>query len=283
MIVYLQMIETDEDKSKFEEIYQEYRNLMYYVAYKRMQHEQDAEDVVHHVFVKIAENIKNIEPVSPKTKQLIVTMVDNRVTDVFRVRGKHPVVMYDDELKNSPVTENEREDLLTECILKLPEQMLEIVDMFQPVVRKYSRMMNHDEDIASELVLALIELVHNIRLDKLDAPNDYVLISYIGRSLYHKYIYVSQKRCAVVNCEASYEDDAELERASYDPTIPKFSNDIEMMDFLRRELTNKEWFCVQLIVLQGHTATEVSEKLGITKQAVNQCKNRALKKLRNCL
>ena len=65
MIVYLQMIETDEDKSKFEEIYQEYRNLMYYVAYKRMQHEQDAEDVVHHVFVKIAENIKNIEPVSP--------------------------------------------------------------------------------------------------------------------------------------------------------------------------------------------------------------------------
>lgn len=151
MIVYLQMIETDEDKSKFEEIYQEYRNLMYYVSYKRMQHEQDAEDVVHHVFVKIA--------------------------------------------------------------------MLEIVDMFQPVVRKYSRMMNHDEDIASELVLALIELVHNIRLDKLDAPNDYVLISYIGRSLYHKYIYVFQKRCAVVNCEASYEDDAELERASYRNTV----------------------------------------------------------------
>lgn len=129
MIVYLQMIETDEDKSKFEEIYQEYRNLMYYVAYKRMQHEQDAEDVVHHVFVKIAENIKNIEPVSPKTKQLIVTMVDNRATDVFRVRGKHPVVMYDDELKNSSVTENECEDLLTECILKLPEQQRMVIWM----------------------------------------------------------------------------------------------------------------------------------------------------------
>ena len=102
---------------------------MYYVAYKRMQHEQDAEDVVHHVFVKIAENIKNIEPVSPKTKQLIVTMVDNRATDVFRVRGKHPVVMYDDELKNSSVTENECEDLLTECILKLPEQQRMVIWM----------------------------------------------------------------------------------------------------------------------------------------------------------
>ena len=107
MIVYLQMIETDEDKSKFEEIYQEYRNLMYYVAYKRMQHEQDAEDVVHHVFVKIAENIKNIEPVSPKTKQLIVTMFDNRVTDVFRVRGKHT-------LKNSMhITSAQAEDIIS--------------------------------------------------------------------------------------------------------------------------------------------------------------------------
>ena len=67
MIVYLQMIETDEDKSKFEEIYQEYRNLMYYVAYKRMQHEQDAEDVVHHVFVKIAENLlKSQAPIERK-------------------------------------------------------------------------------------------------------------------------------------------------------------------------------------------------------------------------
>ena len=66
---------------------------------------------------------------SPKTKQLIVTMVDNRVTDIFRVRGRHPVVMYDDELKNSPVIGNEGEDLLTECILKLPEQQRMVIWM----------------------------------------------------------------------------------------------------------------------------------------------------------
>lgn len=77
---------------------------------------------MHHVFMKIAENIEHIEPVSPKTKQLVVTMVDNRVTDVFRVRGRHPVVTYNDELNNSFAGEIEGEDLLTECILKLPEQ-----------------------------------------------------------------------------------------------------------------------------------------------------------------
>lgn len=83
MLIYLQTIETEEDKNKFEDIYREYRGLMYYVAYKRLHHEQDAEDVVHHAFVKIAENIKIIDPVSPKTKQLVVTIVDNRVTDML--------------------------------------------------------------------------------------------------------------------------------------------------------------------------------------------------------
>lgn len=32
MLIYLQTIETEEDKSKFEDIYREYRGLMYYVA-----------------------------------------------------------------------------------------------------------------------------------------------------------------------------------------------------------------------------------------------------------
>lgn len=80
MLIYLQVIETEEDKSKFEDIYREYRGLMYYIAYRRLHHEQDAEDAVHHAFMKIAENITAIDPVSPKTKQFVVTIVDNRVT-----------------------------------------------------------------------------------------------------------------------------------------------------------------------------------------------------------
>ena len=57
-MIYLQMIETDEDKSKFESLYKAYRGLAFHVAYKRLGNVQDAEDAVHHVFVKIAENIK---------------------------------------------------------------------------------------------------------------------------------------------------------------------------------------------------------------------------------
>ena len=128
MLIYLQTIETDEEKSKFEDIYRTYRGLMYHVAFERMHHEQDAEDAVHHVFMKIAENIKIIEPVSPRTKQLVVTMVNNHVTDVFRSRGRHPTTAFDDEsLSRLSTNTLEGEDLLTECILKLPEQQRMVI------------------------------------------------------------------------------------------------------------------------------------------------------------
>ena len=57
MLIYLQTIETDKDKSKFEQIYDAYRGLMFHVAFKILEQEQDAEDAVHHAFVKIAENL----------------------------------------------------------------------------------------------------------------------------------------------------------------------------------------------------------------------------------
>lgn len=47
MIVYLSMIDSPEDQSKFELLYTEYRNVMYHVAFKILQNEQDAEDAVH--------------------------------------------------------------------------------------------------------------------------------------------------------------------------------------------------------------------------------------------
>ncbi len=52
MLIYLQMISSDTDKSAFEQIYNTYRGLMYHVAYARLHHVQDAEDAVHHAFVK---------------------------------------------------------------------------------------------------------------------------------------------------------------------------------------------------------------------------------------
>ena len=97
------------------------------ITYKRLHHEQDTEDAVHHAFMKIAENITAIDPVSPKTKQFVVTIVNNRVTDMLRMNGRHPAAEYNDEILSGLSSELHTDDLLTEAILKLPEQQRHVI------------------------------------------------------------------------------------------------------------------------------------------------------------
>ena len=127
MLIYLQMIETEEDKSKFEEIYEEYRNLMYYLAVKRLKNAEDAEDAVHQVFVRIAEKIQVIEPAGPKTKRLVVVMIENAVTDMLRKRTRRPGEEYREEELASPAPEIGEEDLLDQCLWKLPEKQRMVI------------------------------------------------------------------------------------------------------------------------------------------------------------
>ena len=61
MLIYLAMIESDEDKSKFEIIYTAYKKLMLYQANKILGDINDTEDVVHESFLKIIKIIDKIE------------------------------------------------------------------------------------------------------------------------------------------------------------------------------------------------------------------------------
>ena len=55
MMIYLQTIDTAEDRSKFEQLYEQYKQLMFYTAFQILKRPQDAEDAVHHAFLSIAE------------------------------------------------------------------------------------------------------------------------------------------------------------------------------------------------------------------------------------
>lgn len=66
LVLYLSMIDNDDDRNLFEKIYYSYRKQMLTVALSVLENEDDAEDLVHDVFCNIAEkyiptlqNIKN--------------------------------------------------------------------------------------------------------------------------------------------------------------------------------------------------------------------------------
>ena len=104
MLIYLQMFDTPKDRSKFEQLYLEYRGLMFYVADQILHSEPDAEDAVHQAFLSVAENIEKIgDPSCPKTKSYLVTIAENKAIDLYRRRKRHPMVGLDEELQGVPV------------------------------------------------------------------------------------------------------------------------------------------------------------------------------------
>ena len=75
MLIYLQMIENEEDRSKFALLYDEYKGLMYHIAYGVLKNHEDTEDAVHQAFVAIAENMHKVREVpSKETKSFVATI-----------------------------------------------------------------------------------------------------------------------------------------------------------------------------------------------------------------
>ena len=127
MFIYLMMIDSPEDQSKFEKIYLIYKGLMYYIAYKILNNEHDAEDAVHSAFIKIAENIGKIDDLAcPKTKNYITTIVENKAIDFYRANQRRNSDLYLDEISGIEVEET-RVHGLAACMAKLPPRYRQVI------------------------------------------------------------------------------------------------------------------------------------------------------------
>ena len=127
MMIYLLMIETPEDRSKFERLYEEYRGLMYHVAYEILHNRQDAEDVVHQAFLKIAEIIETVDgTICPRTRGYVVTIAENKAIDLHRRKQKHPHEQLNQDYVGITI-EYEGSNVLTQCMAKLPAHYREVL------------------------------------------------------------------------------------------------------------------------------------------------------------
>ena len=120
MMIYLQTIDTAEDRSKFERLYEQYKQLMFYTAFQILKRPQDAEDAVHLAFLSIAENISRISDLDcPKTRAYIVTIVERKAIDMLRAERRHPSVPLDESI-NGVSVEYSGDNALAKAILELP-------------------------------------------------------------------------------------------------------------------------------------------------------------------
>ncbi len=89
MLLYLSMIEAPASRDLFECLYQKYRYLMLHIAKNILGDHQDAEDAVHEAFVAIIRHLEKISDIDcPKTRSLVVIIVERKATDILRKRAR---------------------------------------------------------------------------------------------------------------------------------------------------------------------------------------------------
>lgn len=132
VLVYLSMIEGPEERNKFEIVYQQYKSLMYYVAYRILREERDAEDAVHNAFVRIAEHIDKIsEPVCPKTRAFVVLIVERTAINEYNHQRRRRGLPLEEEALGAAgawAPEGPEEgDAVARAIAALPDRDRELI------------------------------------------------------------------------------------------------------------------------------------------------------------
>lgn len=124
MLLYLNLIETEEDKRKFERIYLAYKQTMFYAANRVLKNHHSSEDAVHQAFLRIVDNLDKInETDCHKTQAFLVVITEHIAIDIYRKRKREDMVSFDEleiYIADDTCPENEVIDEISSAILKLP-------------------------------------------------------------------------------------------------------------------------------------------------------------------
>ena len=114
--------------SEFEKLYMKYRNVMFSVAFRILQNEQDAEDAVQNAFIYVfqhSEKIKSIK--SSKTKGFLIIISESKAIDIYRSRISRREVTDDELLEKHIARESLSPSELASYIVKLPKRCREVI------------------------------------------------------------------------------------------------------------------------------------------------------------
>ncbi|MCI8598384.1 MAG: sigma-70 family RNA polymerase sigma factor [Lachnospiraceae bacterium] len=115
MLLYLSMLDTQEEKDKFTEIYDQYQHFCWYVANQLLEDAHLAEDAVQDAFLALTRHLDKVDDVdSPKTRKFLMTIVKSKAIDILRKRKGGELSTEDMEAE----TQDPARDILDQYITK---------------------------------------------------------------------------------------------------------------------------------------------------------------------
>ena len=145
MIIFLSFA-TEEDRAKFERVFEKYQKLLLHKAYGVLRDYDLAEDAVSEAFIRIYKNLHKIDDVaSSRTASFLVTIVKNTSLTILNKQGKAvPLDDYKGHEGAGPYTEDMAlSDVITGDMLKLVDNLKE--ELRAPFLLRYAHDLSHSE------------------------------------------------------------------------------------------------------------------------------------------
>lgn len=159
--------------------------------------------------------------------------------------------------------------------------MLDLIRSFQQLLKKYAYLL-HYEDALNDLLVTFIELIHKINVADFEEKGDGALVNYIAQSINHAYLKLSKKASLRGLKEQCVSDLTESQQfyivnfpAPEEESLFKFKSMLSGC-----HLTKAEEDIIIKLFFFGFSVSETAKTMKISRQSVNQTKNRAIKKLR---
>ncbi len=96
--LFLNLLDTQTEKEKFIELYDTYKDLLYWIALKRTNCNEDAEECVQETFFYIAKHFEKINDVnSKKTKIYLSTIVTGFAINIYNHSNRTDIIEIDNE------------------------------------------------------------------------------------------------------------------------------------------------------------------------------------------
>lgn len=162
------------------------------------------------------------------------------------------------------------------------EAMLELIQKFSPLFRKYARKLNY-EDAYEDIILFYMEMIRSVNLERIASLEDGAVISYINVSIIN---YYNKRVRQIIRCEKEVAlSDLTEEQKYYVEARAAKLNQTDFFEELgiKSLLSEKEYQIIYQIYEEGYTAAEIARISQQSRQSVNQLKQRALKKIADFL
>lgn len=107
MIAFLDLIDNDNDKERFRQLYNKYKGLMAHIAMQKLDSQEDVEDTLQDAFFYIAKHFYKIGDIhSPQTKCFVAVITESYAISRYRKDKKNQNIVSLDEAEINSVADH---------------------------------------------------------------------------------------------------------------------------------------------------------------------------------